>query len=102
MAANATILVDHNGPSVLSSAAFAGDHHFREAFTKIDGMRKTGALLCDVTVVFGNGSQIKVGELGNVLLFLCRFYLRPVFHLSTTLFTTFYLHYHLLPPIPCF
>ena len=37
-----------------------GESHFREAFARIDGMRKAGALLCDVAVVFGNGNQIKV------------------------------------------
>ena len=60
MAVNGAILLEPSGSS--STAMTSGSKsHFQEAFAKIDGMRKNGSLLCDVTIVFGDGNHIKVG-----------------------------------------
>ena len=60
MAVNGAILLEPSGSS--STAMTSGSKsHFQEAFAKIDGLRKNGSLLCDVTIVFGDGNHIKVG-----------------------------------------
>ena len=59
-AMSGAIMLDALGAPAICGVSPRAESHFQDAFARIDGMRRTGSLLCDVTVVFGNGNHIKV------------------------------------------